>query len=695
VRLPYGWLSELVHVPGDPESIARTLALRGFEVADIEHGRDTVIDFEITANRPDCLSVVGLAREAAGAYGVPLHLPDRTMPAAGEPQPVGVTIEEPSLCPRYCAQVFSVRLGESPAWLRERLEVAAVRSINNVVDVTNYVMLELGQPTHAFDLERLAARELRIRRARAGETLRTLDGIDRTLNQEMLVIADGERPQAIAGVMGGASSEIGAETRLMVLESAYFTPASVRRTSKRLGLKTEASARFERGADIDAAPAAIARVAALLHQIGAAQPLGPTIDRYPSPKPPVVLTLRASRIERLLGERIPDADIPKILEPLGFDVRQTSDPTATGLVWEVRVPTFRVDVLREVDLIEEIARHDGYRGLAGTFPALTTPQAPPDPRTLRDRLIRQVLTASGLSEAMTFAFIERAAAAPFAEAEAIVPIANPLSEKYNVLRPSLLPGLIDAAAYNRRRERRDIRLFEAGTRFSAAGEVRAVAGVWSGAAVAPHWSGGSRPVDVFDVKGVVEALVGALNVEVVAEPASRPYFVEGRAAQVFFRLKAEATSNPSVASAFRRKAIGELGQVAPAVLEARGFPPNEELYAFELNVDAVAALQPAGDLRAEPLPRFPSIIRDLSVLIDSVLPAATVRGTIRAAAPDTLVEIVEFDRYRGKGVPEGRVSLSLRLTFRSPDRTLTDAEVDAAMAGLVAALESQHGAERR
>jgi phenylalanyl-tRNA synthetase beta chain len=712
VRLPYRWLCELVHVPGDPESIARTLALRGFEVADIEHGRDPVIDFEITANRPDCLSVVGLAREAAGAYGVPLHLPDRTMPAAGEPQPVGVTIEEPSLCPRYCAQVFSVRLGESPAWLRERLEVAAVRSINNVVDVTNYVMLELGQPTHAFDLERLAARELRIRRARAGETLRTLDGIDRTLNQEMLVIADGERPQAIAGVMGGASSEIGAETRLMVLESAYFTPASVRRTSKRLGLKTEASARFERGADIDAAPAAIARVAALLHQIGAAQPLGPTIDRYPSPKPPVVLTLRASRIERLLGERIPDADIPKILEPLGFDVRQTSDPRATGLAWEVRVPTFRVDVLREVDLIEEIARHDGYRGLAGTFPALTTPQAPPDPRTLRDRLIRQVLTASGLSEAVTFAFIERAAAASFAEAEAIVPIANPLSEKYNVLRPSLLPGLIDAAAYNRRRERRDIRLFETGTRFSAAGEVRAVAGVWSGTAVAPHWSGGSRPVDVFDVKGVVEALVGALNVEVVAEPASRPYFVEGRAAQVFFRLKAEATSgseevhatsdppvasasDPPVASAFRRKILGELGQVAPAILDARGFPANEELHAFELNVDAVAALQPAGDLRAEPLPRFPSIIRDLSVLIESVLPAATVRGTIRAAAPDTLVQIVEFDRYRGKGVPEGRVSLSLRLTFRSPDRTLTDAEVDAAMAGIVAALESQHGAERR
>ena len=292
MKLPYSWLCELVKTPAGPESVAAALALRGFEVASIELGRRPVIDFEITANRPDCLSVIGLAREAAAAYGLPLQLPDRTMPPLGTAPaavtlPIDVTIEDPDLCPRYCAQVFEVRQsGTSPVWMQERLEAVGVRSISAVVDVTNYVMLETGQPTHAFDCAKLSGRALRIRRAKPGETLRTLDQVDRALDPEMLVIADAERAQAVGGVMGGASSEIGSTTKLMVLESAYFKPSSIRRTSKRLGLKTEASTRFERGGDIDAAPAAIARAAVLLQQIGAAQPVGPTIDRYPSPRPP-------------------------------------------------------------------------------------------------------------------------------------------------------------------------------------------------------------------------------------------------------------------------------------------------------------------------------------------------------------------------------------------------------------------------
>jgi phenylalanyl-tRNA synthetase beta chain len=708
VKLPYHWLSELVKVPGDPDAVAAALALRGFEVASVHHGRQPVIDFEITANRPDCLSVIGLAREASAAYGLPLHLPDRTMPPAGQPQPIDIAIEDAELCPRYCAQVFEVRsTAPSPAWLQERLEAAGVRSISAIVDVTNYVMLEMGQPTHAFDHAKLAGRTLRIRRAKAGEKVRTLDGVDRALEPDMLVIADGERAQAVAGVMGGALSEIGAGTKLLVLESAYFKPASVRRTSKRLGLKTEASTRFERGADVNAAPAAIARAAALLQQIGAAQPLGPIVDKYPSPQAARTLTLRAARIERVMGLRVPDADVPKILEPLGFEVTARDDAA-----WDVAVPSFRVDVLREIDLIEEIARHDGYAGLPATFPRLTAPQAPPDPRTLRDRLLRQVLTACGMSEAMTFAFIDAAAAAPFADPATTVAVANPLSEKYAVLRPSLLPGLIDAAAHNRRREHHDVRLFETGTRFSTAGETRAVAGVWCGAGAAPHWSGATRPADFADVKGVVEAIGTAFGLQLEFEPAVSHYFVEGRCAAVNFRLndrnfrlKAETTgpdavASASVASAFRRnieisRRLGLLGQIAPRVLDARGFPSGDALYAFELDVDAIASLQNGDDLRAASLPRFPSVVRDLSVLVDSTLPAAAVRGTIRSSAPATLVDAIEFDRYLGKGVPDGRVSLSLRLTFRSAERTLTDAEVDAAMTGIVAALAAQHGATRR
>jgi phenylalanyl-tRNA synthetase beta chain len=742
VKLPYHWLRELVNVPGDADDLAAKLGLRGFEVASIENaqGRQPVIDFEITANRPDCLSVIGLAREAAAAYGLPLQLPDRTMPPAGQLQAIEITIEDPELCPRYCAQVFEVRsTGSSPAWLQERLEAAGVRSISPIVDVTNYVMLEMGQPTHAFDVSRLAGRALRIRGARPGEKIRTLDGVDRALEPGMLVIADADRPQAIGGVMGGATSEIDGTTKVMVLESAYFKPAAVRRTSKRLGLKTEASSRFERGADVNAAPAAIARAAALLQQIGAAQPLGPTIDKYPAPPAPLTLTLRASRIERILGTRVPDADVPAILEPLGFDVRvarreaggadavrggagaATGDAATGGdhgAAWTVGVPSFRVDVLREVDLIEEIARHDGYVGLPATFPELTEGQPAPDERTLRDRLLRQVLTACGFSEAMTFAFIEAAAAGPFAAEHAegaehaekgrLVAVENPLSEKFAVLRPSLLPGLVDAASHNRRHGHHDVRLFETGARFSPDGETRAVAGVWCGAGAPPHWSGATRAADFYDVKGAVDAVGRALGVELDYAPATVSYLVEGRTAEIHFRLKAETTeqNQPTpmegspVVSAFRRnhdepRRVGVIGQIAPAILEARGFPAGEALWAFELDADALAAGQSSADLRTVSLPRFPSVVRDLSVLVDSALPATAVRGTIRTAASALLAHAIEFDRYRGKGVPDGRVSLSIRLTFRSSERTLTDAEVDEAMTRIVDALGATHGAVRR
>jgi len=698
VKLPHAWLTDLVRVPVDADGVAAALALRGFEVASVEHGRHAVIDFEITANRPDCLSVIGLAREASAAFGLPLQLPDRTMPPAGQPQPIDVAIEDAELCPRYCAQVFEIRSnGPSPAWMQERLEAAGVRSISPVVDVTNYVMLEMGQPTHAFDYAKLAGRALRIRRAKPGEKLRTLDNVDRELQPDMLVIADAERAQAVGGVMGGATSEIGPTTKLMVLESAYFKPASVRRTSKRLNLKTEASTRFERGADVNAAPVAIARAAALLQQIGAAQPLGPIIDKYPSPIPSRTLALRSLRIEHLLGMAVPDADVVARLEPLGFSVSSAASRAshvAPRTEWQVSVPSYRVDVQREVDLIEEVARHDGYVSLPATIPEMDALQPPPDPRTLLDRRLRQLLTGCGLSEAMTFAFIEAAAAEPFSQPGHIVKVANPLSEKFAVLRPSLLPGLIDSASHNRRHGRADVRLFEVGARFGAAAEVRAVAGIWCGAGLPSHWSGGARPADFFDVKGVVEMIGRAFGLALEYEPADVAYLAPGRCASIAFRLKPEATNHVGVASGFSRK-IGFIGQIQPSLLEKRGLPANDVAWAFELDTDVLAEAQAADDLRAASLPRFPSIVRDLSVLVDSALPAAAVRGTIRSSAPSTLVDVIEFDRYRGKGVPEGRVSLSLRLTFRSPDRTLTDAEVDQAMDAVVAALATDHGATRR
>ena len=682
MRIVHAWLAELVDVPGDLERVATEISLRGFEVAEIDAARG-VIDFEITANRPDCLSHIGIAREAAVIWSARVRPPAvAELRANGEAAPVSVEVEDGQFCPRYCAQAFDVRVGPSPAWLAERLEAAGVRPINNIVDVTNYVMLELGQPMHAFDVERLSGRKLVVRRARPGEELRTLDGVDRELTEEMLVIADGARATAIGGVMGGRDSEIGPGTTRIALESAYFHPPSVRRTSKRLGLKTEASIRFERGGDVAAPPLGIARAAALFEKIGAGRPAGPLVDRYASPRPAVGVALRADRIARLLGQRIPSADVPRLLEPLGFRVAQ--DGSARDERWAVTVPSFRVDVAREADLVEEVGRHYGFDRLPATFPALKGAQPPPDAALGRSRLLQQVLRAAGFSEAMTFAFIERAAAIPFVEHGAEPhAVANPLSEKFAVLRPSMLPGLVDAAAHNRRRERRDIRLFEAGSRFTPAGEGRAVGVVWCGAGAEPHWSASVRGVDFFDVKGVVERVCGAFGVATELVAARRGYLLPGRSAEVW------ATGPRG------RHLLGVAGQLTPAVVGARGFPETEEMYAAEIDVSLLGTLAAGDDLRAQSLPRHPSIVRDVSILVDEALPAAVIRGTIRSAAPATLASIIEFDRYQGKGVPDGRVSLSLRLTFRAPDRTLTDPEAQDATARIVAALRAAHGAEQR
>ena len=688
MKIVVSWLREFVDVTASPEELGETLSLRGFELASIEKGTgtfsdatdsgkgsrplfDAVLDFEITANRPDALSVIGIAREAATAYSLPLKPPPVARQAFTGPADVAVTLEAADLCPRYAAIVADVTIAPSPTWLAARLQAAGVRPINNVVDVTNYVLLELGQPMHAFDLAKLKGGELRVRRARKGERITTLDGTDRELEPDMLVIADIERPQAIAGVMGGAASEVTSTTTTIAIESACFEPKSIRLTSKRLGMKTEASARFERGADVNAPVAGIERAVALLEQIGAGRARGGVIDRYPSPPKARVLSLRHARIARILGQEVTPPDVERILTGLGFAVQQA----AGG--WNVTIPTFRVDVLREVDLIEEVGRHHGYDRLPTTFPALRAPNAPHDPRIDRDRLVRRILLGGGCSEALTFSFIDGSLAASFADPLVIVPIGNPLSAQYSVLRPSLLPGLLTAVAHNRNRGRSDVRLFEIGATVTRAGEARRLALACTGTAGDVHWSGGRRNVDFFDVKGLVELIADALKVELSFDAASHPPFlVPGRAATI---------SNG-------RTVVGVVGMVTTSAAPAGA--ADEDVYVAELDLDALGSVQSA-PLKVTALPRFPSIARDISIVVDDVLPAAALRGTIRSNAPDTLVSVREFDRYQGKGVPERRVSLSFRLTFQSPDRTLTDSEVQKAMDAIIKALIDQHHAIQR
>ncbi|MDR1989851.1 MAG: phenylalanine--tRNA ligase subunit beta [Acidobacteriaceae bacterium] len=688
MKLLLSWVRDFVDVTAPAGEIAGKLALRGFEVASIETlgDDDAVIDFEVTANRPDCLSVLGFARELGTLYDLPvrsLGASDRTRTldtTVGSNDSIRVTVEDTELCPRYAAAVADITNVPTPPWMVERLHAAGVRPISISVDITNYVLMELGQPMHAFDINCLDGGEIRVRRARHGETIDTLDAVTRTLDSDMLVIADAKTPQAVAGVMGGARSEVSSSTKRIVFESATFKPASVRRTSKKLNLKTEASSRFERGADVNAPVLGLQRALALLQQAGAGHAHGKIVDCYPHPRTPQTLLLRRSRLARLLGLTVPDLDVVRILEGLGFGVAVTSDG------WMATVPTFRVDVSREVDLIEEVGRHYGFDRLEAAFPPMATATAPPDPRTARDQRVRHVLLASGLSEAVTFGFIEEAAAAPFAassEGASLVAVANPLSAKFDTLRPSLLPGLLGAVAHNRRHGRREVALFEIGARFTPeAGETRGVAIAWTGAANSEHWSAPPREVDFFDLKGVVGALADALDRTVHIEATERAFLVRGRSA----RIVAHGVEH------------GVLGQIVPPLAERAGAPAHDAVYVAELNLDSIAALVPERRDAIDALPRYPSVVRDLSIIVPDALPAEIIRDTIQSAA-DTpvapLAAIAFFDRYKGKGVPDGSISLSVRLTFQAADRTLTDADVQTAFERILLALVREHGAVQR
>jgi phenylalanyl-tRNA synthetase beta chain len=662
MKLPLSWMREFVDAPADTSQVADRLAACGFAVDGIE---GDVVDFDVTANRPDCLSVYGFAREASAAFDLDLGPLRLAEPLPGS-SPVPVTIGDHG-CGRYALALADVRVGPSPAWLAARLTAAGVRPINNIVDITNYVMLEMGQPMHAFDVARLAGPEIHVRRARPHEKLTTLDGESRTLDTTMLVIADRDRPVAIAGVMGGVSSEVSAATSRVAFESAWFVPASVRATSRALGLKTEASARFERGADIRAASLAIRRALALLVDIGAGTPVGGTTDVFPHAAAPRTVLLRRDRLARVLGAGVPDADVERLLARLQFVA------TATAEGWQIQVPTFRVDVAREIDLIEEVGRHWGLDRIAATFPALGDVPRASAPSVGRGRMVRRTLCGAGVQEAITFTFIDETAAAPYLAADGVV-ITNPLSEKFTVLRPSLVPGLLESLAYNQNRQATDIRLFEVGTIFSSVrGEHPAVGWVLTGRRGA-HWSGDAGAMSFTDTKGLAELVAVSLGVSIDVAPGDDlAWLTPGERAHV-------------LVDGQRAGWIGRL-----ATLPAADVP----VYAGQLELDALTRAAADRPRAMTALPRFPAAVRDLSILIDERLPAADVRGTIRTSGPATLVAIREFDRYQGKGVPAGQVSLSFRLTFRHTDRTLTDAEVQQAVEIIVGALAREHHATLR
>jgi phenylalanyl-tRNA synthetase beta chain len=642
---------------------------------------DARLAVDVTPNRPDLLSHLGVAREIAAAAGLEarLHaiaaagpLPELALDSAGEPAAAaaaGVTIriEDTRLCPRYIGVVIrGVRVGPSPEWLAARLRAIGVRPISNVVDATNWVLHELGQPLHAFDLQRLGD-EVVVRRARSGEAMTTLDGVERRLTDDMLVIADGRRPVAVAGVMGGADTEVQQDTTEILLECALFDARSVRATRRALNLSTDASYRFERGIDDAAMPTAVRRAAQLILATA-----GGTIDGGAGAGPglPAVepVTLRLSRVAQILGEPFDAAAVGGYLRPLGFDVAGDGDTV------QVAIPAHRRhDVAREEDLVEEIARRHGYDAFSEELRPYRPGTVPTHPLFLLEDRLRRFLVGRGFLEAHTAAF------AP--EAEGDVPLLLPLAATESRLRRALLPGLLRRVEYNFARGARSIRLFELGTAFAPpppqaelpAEETR-LAIVFTGLRRPPHWTEPAAAFDVWDLKAVVRELADLLGLA-VAEGSDEPYLDRA----LSFRLLDRDTDSVR----------GSAGRVLDSAIDAPAWAHDS--WAVEVRLDAVAP--PA--LRYQPLPTQPAVERDLALLVPLQLPADTVVAAIREHAGPLLEQAAVFDVYSGAGVPDDMRSIAFNLRFRAADRTLTDAEVDDLLRRLLQRLTDETGVRQR
>jgi phenylalanyl-tRNA synthetase beta chain len=633
-------------------------------------GSDVVYDLEITPNRPDWNSVIGIAREISALTGQPLLLPEITIASlrlAAEPSEkrVSVRIEEPELCPRYTGRVISgVKVGPSPAWLRMALEKVGLRSINNVVDVTNYVMLETGHPLHAFDLNLLGEATIIIRRAAEGEKFVTLDGKERVLTDRMLLIADETKGVALAGIMGGQNSEIHSSTVDVLLESAYFKPQNIRATSRKLDLRTDSSYRFERGADVGVCDWANRRAAQLILDTAGGALLEPGIDAYPAPVAPKELKLRPEKTDELLGIHIPAQTQADFLTRLGLELAASG-----GTVF--RVPTFRVDLKREVDLIEEIGRLHGVEKIPSTAPRGAIGVNAFD--AVHDQIAecRRLLAGLGLLEAQGQTLISEGAAKLRGAAAPPIALQNPLSSDMNVLRASLLPGLLDSLRHNVSRKNEDVALFEIGRVFVPAEgkfkEERRLGVALTGRRLPPFWSGADRDakMDLYDLKGILDEFfehLGLRGTSCAARGQASPFFLESAAVQL------------------GKLGLGELGQLAPGVQKL--YDLRDGVFLAELNFDLMLARRNTAK-SFKPLPAYPAIRRDIAMLVPEVTLHEAVLTMVRQAKPENLEKAELFDVFRGKNVPEGQKSMAYAFTYRNADRTLTDAEVNAAHAKLI------------
>ncbi len=685
--ISYKWLSEIIPTRLNPQELRERLTNVGLAIDAVEvHDGDSVLDVEVPSNRPDCLSHVGIAREVAVIEHGTLRIPaGERPPTAGLSEDItAVKIEDEVLCPRYAARVVrGVKIGPSPAWLVEHLESIGQRSINNVADITNYVLHELGQPLHAFDLAKLGGRRIVVRRAVAGEKLKTLDGVERNLSTEMLVIADAEIPVALAGIMGGEDSEISNSTTDVLIESAYFNPDSVRRTARALGMDTEASRRFERGADCENVLRAQERCIELICELAGGVATENAIDVYPRPTLPRVVSFRPARVKQLTSLSVEPAEMKRILGGLGF----TAISESSGDI-DFTVPSWRVDVEQEEDLVEEVARHTGYDLIGSELPP-SSAAGEYQPTEMKQRLLRRALNASGFYEAINFSFVPEQSQIelipPFAGQEISQPeLKNPIIEDASRMRLTLLPGLLNSLRHNLNHGSRDVRLFETGQVFAVnqKGELP-----WERVALGMVATGGvleedraqvDRDFDFFDLKGALESGVTWMNLSALK-------FARANVKHLRVGQSAEIRSSDNTR-------LGTMGRLAEEIASSYKF--RQPVFVLELDLTALLDTTEQQVLYT-PLPRYPSVVRDLSLLINRDLSFVEIVELIKQRSKSDCRDVMLVGTYEGANIPAGKRSITLRLEYRLDDRTLRDEEVDEQHAQLTGVLLQTFGAEQR
>ncbi len=677
------WLLALCPTGHDVQTVASALTARGLTVDSVEpRGSDHVLDIDVPANRPDCLGHLGVARELSAAFGVPLAdspaVPDGAGPSTE--REVRVEIQDPSLCSRYTAGlVRQVRIGPAPDWVVRRLETCGLRSVNNAVDASNLVLLQLGQPVHFFDLDQLGTDErgrrlIRVRAARANEPLRTLDGVERRLDEGMPVIADADRALALAGVMGGADTEIGPATRSILVEAARFDPRAIRATSRRLGLRTDASFRFERGGDPEGPPAAQRLAARLLTELAGGQAAPGLIDLHPTPARPRQIELRGSELERLLGFRLAAGEAVDALDRLQLSPTDVGNDTL-----RVTVPSWRSDLEREADLVEEVARHVGYDRIPAEAAAREpAPVTGPGVASLEDEA-RDMLAQLGFREALGYSMIASGEDDRFVadDASPALTLVNPIAEHLTQLRRSILPGLVRAVDLNLRRGTRDVRLFEVGRVFLSRGpdlgpdEPLRLGLAWCGAGEPRHWSRPTREVDLYDIVGVGEHVLNGLRPGASWDRAAgaKPAFHPGRS------VHWNAPDGTPVAWG---------GAVHPQLRRQLG----EDVFLLELELAALPDT-PTRSPRYRELPRVPRVVRDLALVLTTDVSFAEVLQTLLTVSSPAPVRFEAVDRYEGPPLAQGQSSLTVRVTLEPLDETLTEGRTESYRQALVSQLEER------